>query len=362
MKKTVLVATRKGLFRYNIDAANQNPKLESSDFLGAPVSMVLASLDREDWYAALSHGHFGVKLHRSLDQGQTWEEIPAPAYPKSADTESGESLELIWSLEYAGNNRSQGVWAGTIPGGLFLSEDRGGSWSLNHALWDREERKQWHGGGYDKPGIHSICVNPDDNDHITLGVSTGGVWVTRDGGDSWANKASGMRAAYMPPEKQYEPNAQDAHRIVNCRSNPQTFWCQHHNGIFKSDDNSESWQEIENVLPSVFGFSVAVHPQDPGTAWFVPGVKDECRIPVDGKLVVTRTRDGGNTFEILSRGLPEEPCYDLVYRHGLDINANGDCLMMGSTTGNLWFSSDQGENWQCVSNYLPPIYCVRFVE
>ena len=36
--------------------------------------------------------------------------------------------------------------------------------------------------------------------------------------------------------------------------------------------------------------AVAVHPADPDTAWFVPGISDEHRIPPRGKVVVSRTR------------------------------------------------------------------------
>jgi hypothetical protein len=114
------------------------------------------------------------------------------------------------------------------------------------------------------------------------------------------------------------------------------------------------------VDPSVFGFAVVVHPEDPDTAWFVPGQKDEFRFPVDGRLVVTRTRDGGQSFEKLSNGLPQQHAYDLIYRHGMDIDASGDSIAFGSTTGNLFVTDDQGEHWHCVSHTLPPIYCVRF--
>jgi hypothetical protein len=109
----------------------------------------------------------------------------------------------------------------------------------------------------------------------------------------------------------------------------------------------------------VFGFVVAVHPKDRETAWFVPAVKDECRVPVDGKLVVTRTRDGGKSFETLDGGLPTG-CWDLIYRHALDVDGSGERLAMGSTTGNLWVSEDGGENWDHVSAHLPPIAQVAF--
>ena len=359
MTTVALVATRKGLFKLT-----DQMKLELVEFVGAPVTMLLANKASPTWYAALNHGHFGVKLHRSDDNGANWKEASAPAYPVAEDREKGDSLEYIWSLEYASNDKNNvnALWAGTVPGGLFYSDDGGESWTLNESLWQHKQDTKWFGGGFGNAGIHSICVDPDDASHVSVAVSCAGVWVTRDGGASWENQSKGMRAAFMPPEKQYDPLIQDPHRLVNCPSNTDVFWAQHHNGIFRSTDASASWQEIENVKPSVFGFAVVVHPQNADTAWFVPGVKDECRIPVDGKFVVTRTRDGGRSFDILSRGLPQEPCYDLVFRHGLDIDATGNRLIMGSTTGNLWFSEDQGESWQNLSHYLPPIYAVRFLN
>ncbi len=357
MDTLALVATRKGLFKLDYELS-----LSLIDFAGVPVSMVLASLDHDRWYAALDHGHFGVKLHRSDNAGVSWQEITTPAYPALNDAAEGDSLELIWSLEYASRASKEQLWAGTIPGGLFYSADAGETWSLNKPLWKHKQQMQWFGGGYEHAGIHSICIDPNNEDIIRVAVSCAGVWQSENGGQSWKNKAKGMRAAFMPPEKQFDPNIQDPHRMVQCPSDPGQLWVQHHNGIFKSSDHSESWQEIEKVNPSVFGFAVAVHPRDASTAWFVPGVKDECRMPVDGRFVVTRTRDGGENFETLDRGLPDSYSGDLVYRHGLDIDNSGEQLLMGSTTGNLWFSDNQGEEWQCLSNYLPPIYAVRFLK
>jgi photosystem II stability/assembly factor-like uncharacterized protein len=213
----------------------------------------------------------------------------------------------------------------------------------------------------DRPGIHSICVDPRDARHVSLGVSCGGVWVTRDAGESWQCSATGMWAAYMPPERKFDPNIQDAHRLVQCPDRPDDMWVQHHNGIFRSTDGAANWQDVgTDANPSTFGFAVAVHPRDPDTAWFVPAKKDECRVPVDGKFLVARTRDGGRTFEALRKGLPEAPAYDVVFRHGLDIDKTGDRLAFGSTTGGLWVTDDGGDAWQCVSEHLPQIVCVRF--
>jgi hypothetical protein len=169
-----------------------------------------------------------------------------------------------------------------------------------------------------------------------------------------------MYAEYMPPQRRDDQRIQDVHRMVQCPTHPDALWVQHHNGVFRSTDGARSWQEVTAIRPSKFGFAVAVHPKSPDTAWFVPGIKDERRIPVDGKLVVARTRDGARTFDVLSRGLPQTHAYDLVFRHGLDVDDTGERLAMGSTTGHLWITENGGDSWTLVAGNLPPINCVRF--
>jgi hypothetical protein len=267
---------------------------------------------------------------------------------------------LIWSLEGCGGDKPGTLWAGTIPGGLFRSDDRGESWTLNEPLWNQPGRPQWFGGGYDQPGIHSICVDPRDSDRIIAGVSCAGAWLSEDGGKTWRQSAHGMIAEFMPPEQRMNPDIQDPHRIVQSPSSPDVLWTQHHNGVFRSENGGSEWREITAIKPAKFGFAVAVHPSDADTAWFVPGVKDECRVPVDGALVVARTRDGGRSFETLRTGLPQRDAYDLIYRHGLAVDETGERLAMGSTTGHLWASDDGGDSWVLIAGNLPPIACVRF--
>jgi hypothetical protein len=251
------------------------------------------------------------------------------------------------------------MWCGTIPGGLFRSDDHGASWEIVRSLWDEPSRSEWFGGGYDAPGIHSVSVDPRGPGRLTVGVSCGGAWRTADGGATWKMASVGMRADFMPPERALDPAIQDPHRIARCVSAPDVLWCQHHNGIFRSTDDAVSWYEITEAGPSTFGFAVAAHPHDPNSAWFVPATSDEVRIPVDGKMVVTRTRDGGATFDVLTNGLPQANAYHLVYRHCLDVDETGDQLLLGSTTGSLWWSGDGGDSFTTVSNDLPPITSVR---
>ena len=149
--------------------------------------------------------------------------------------------------------------------------------------------------------------------------------------------------------------------IAWCSARPSRIGCvQHHNGIFISSDGARNFTEIKKAGPSTFGFAVAVHPREPDTAGFVPEIKDEKRIPNEGKLVVTRTRDGAKTFDVLTKGLPQKHAYDVVYRHALALDATGDRLAFGSTTGGLWVSENQGDSWSEITHTLPPVYAVRF--
>jgi hypothetical protein len=359
----LVISTRKGLFVAEPDGASY--RVARAAFVGDNVT--LAMIDpRGGWYAALDHGHFGVKLHRSDDRGATWTEIATPAYPPQPEPHetdaSGKpikwSTSLVWALAPA-LDRDGALWCGTLPGGLFRSDDRGASWRLVEALWFHPSRRAWMGGGRDDPGIHSIAVHPREPNSVTVAISCGGIWRSRDLGATWTNTAKGMRAAYMPPERAYDPDIQDPHYLVQCAMHPHVWWSQHHNGIFRSTDDMATWTEIDKAGPSTFGFAVVADPFDADTAWFIPGESDQKRAPVGGKLVVTRTRDGGKTFDVLDRGLPAEFAYDVVFRHGFSMAADGT-LAFGSTTGNVFASRDRGDTWTAVSHHLPPVHAVTF--
>ncbi|MFN0164439.1 MAG: WD40/YVTN/BNR-like repeat-containing protein [Burkholderiales bacterium] len=361
---TIVLGTRKGLFVVTGEAADW--RIAAHHFAGDPVSQVLIDPRDGAWYAAMALGHFGVKLRRSIDSGATWTEVGAPAFPPKpesgplADDPTPWNVELIWSLAAGGVEESGTLWAGCLPAGLFRSTDSGATWSLCRSLWEHPKRREWMGGGYDHAGIHSLLVDPRDARHLTLAISSGGIWQTRDSGASWELTGRGLKANYMPPELVDDPNVQDPHCVVQCAADPDMLWMQHHGGIYRSVDSGQSWTAIDQAGPSTFGFSVAVDPRNPQRAWFVPAQADACRIPVDARMVVTRTDDGGRSFKVFGAGLPSAKAYHLVYRHALAVAANGCTLAMASTTGGLWISEDAAENWQCVSRDLPPVAAVRF--
>lgn len=356
MSDRLMVSTRKGWFDLR-RREDGSWKVEQTASLSIPVS--IAARDPRDGalFLGLEHGHFGAKLVRSRDDGATWEELAPPSYEGVA---GDKSLKQIWSIGFAGEDQPGVMWAGTVPGGLFKSENNGESWELNMPLHNRPEWELAFGGGFDDPGIHSLNIDPRNSDRIMIAVSVGGLWVTEDGGANWELKCDGMWAEYVPPDEKHEPVMQDPHMLVQCACDPDKHWVQHHNGVFRSTNDLKSWTELQPPV-SNFGFAVAVHPADAETAWLVPAEDDEFRIPVGGKMLVTRTRDGGKTWQELREGLPQESGYHLVYRHAFDVDETGARLAMGSTTGGLWVSDNQGDSWQEVSQHLPPIYAVNFI-
>jgi hypothetical protein len=358
MTDRLFVGSRKGLF----ELARRNGAWDVVDaqFLGDPVSAVLAT--DKYVYAALDLGHFGAKLWRRDGSGK-WSELGVPTYPLKPDDATDDpiawSLGRIWSIVPGGVKGR--LWAGTMPGGLFRSDDDGESWTLTESLWRMPERKQWGsvaGGG--QPGISTVLVDPRNASDIRVGVSTAGVWASTDTGATWKLINQGMYAEYMPPEQSGEPMAQDVHQLAHCRAHPNVVWCQHHNGVFRSEDAGANWREVAAIKPAKFGFAVAAHPKDANTAWFVPAIKDEKRYPVDGKIVVARTRDGGKSFDVLRDGLPQRHAYDIVWRHALAVDDSGERLAFGSTSGGLWISDNGGDRWSAPEARLPPIATVRF--
>ncbi len=364
----LLAGTRKGLFVLHGEGAQAASwPIVAHHFAGDPVTQLLADPRDGAWYAALRMGHFGVKLRKSLDQGATWREISAPAFPAKpgegpwADDPTPWAVDLIWSLAAGGADEPGTLWAGCLPAGLFKSEDGGESWALNLPLWQQPGRRQWLGGGYDHAGIHAVLVDPRDARHVTVAISCGGIWQTFDGGASWTLTATGMRADYLPADSADDQNTQDPHSLVQCNAQPDVLWVQHHCGLYRSTDAGQTWQGIAAPAPSGFGFAVACDPRNPQRAWFVPAQADACRIPVNGQMVVTRTDDGGASFKVLAQGLPQSHAYHLVYRHALVVADDGQTLAMASTTGGLWVSADAGEAWTCLSRDLPPVAVLRFV-
>lgn len=355
---TLLIGTNKGLL--TLDVSSTAATVRRTDFLGAIVSHAIIDPRSGTWWACLDHGHWGRKLHRSTDGGATWHEVAAPKYPAGAELEEGKpaSVSYLWIITPGGADQPNRLYIGTEPGGLFVSDDGGDTFTLVQSLWDHPSRQtSWFGGGRDYAGLCSILVDPRDSAHLTVGISVGGVFESRDSGATWAPRNTGCIATYLP-----DPNAEtghDPHFVVACPADPDVLWQQNHCGVFRSVDGGAHWNPVSQPGgPVNFGFAIAADERSAETAWVIPAVADECRVAINGALTVCRTDDGGKTWTAFREGLPQTDCYDIVYRHALDIH--GDRLAFGTTNGNIYFSEDRGEHWRLLGSHYPPVLSVRF--
>lgn len=352
----LLIGTSKGLVVFQ--RADSTPRAVSSGtstwqvaaihFRGFPVSMVFVDERTGNWWVGLSHQHWGQKLHRSTDQGETWENIAVPNYPDQKTT-----LKKIWCM--ASTGKPEGLWLGTEPGGFFHSQDGGQSFHLVESLWNhpcRQDPAQWFGTGRNLPFIHSIVVDPRNSDHVYLAVSCAGVFETRDGGRSWVPKNKGLKATYLP-----NPNVKighDPHLLLACGQNPDVLWQQNHCGIFRTENGGEIWEDVTDPTGLAdYGFALAVDDENPLRAWVVPATSDVERIAPNLALCVCRTEDGGKSWQAQRSGLPQANCFDIVFRHSL-VRKNG-VMAFGTTTGNVYLSENDGEEWICLSNNLARI-------
>lgn len=361
-KTTLVLGTKKGLLVLE-QGARGDWRSQPLQHPGVHVSLTLFDARTGTLWAGLDHGHWGSKLSRSQDGGRSWTEVAAPKYPDGLTgpcTKKPAALRYIYGLA-AGRKAEPGrLYLGTVPGGLFVSDDDGASWRLDRALFEHPTRGRWGQAGkdFDEPGIHSILVDPRDARRLLTGSSSAGVMGTRDGGETWQPMNKGMTNSYLP-----DPNAEvghDPHFLAHCEREPDVVWQQNHCGVFRSVDGARSWTTISQTDgPVNFGFPIAADATNPERAWVVPATSDQQRCAVDGAMCVARTDDGGRRWQVFRQGLPQQDCYDVAYRHALD--ARGDALAFGTTTGNLYASDDAGESWRCLGTNFPPINSVRFV-
>jgi hypothetical protein len=391
MPDKILLGTKKGTLIFDRKRSGWTPR----PIAHGGMSISYAARDPRDGtlWVAMDLAHWGPKLSRSKDDGATWENLTQIVYPKGArfveqhlptpgqeasqrpTTYKDATLLKVWVLAFGAASQHGVIHAGTLPGGLFTSRDGGDTWGLNLPLWnhasrggdlfagDATSRNDWGGTpaamayGEFVPGIHSVVVDPRNPDHVLVGVSCAGVLGTTDGGKTWRGRNKGMLNDYLP-----DPAADwghDPHFIAQSSGAPDFVWQQNHSGIFVSADGTKTWKRVSKQDIAVhFGFPIAVDAKDGRVAWVVPAIGDDRRMAVGGGLFVARTTDGGESWQALRTGLPQQDAYDVVYRHALD--AEGDRVCFGSTTGNVYVSEDRGESWQCIGNNLPPVHSVRF--
>ena len=351
------IGTKKGLFVAEAQKGRRRFSLRGP--FGSGVAVYSALIDirgKPRIYASSCNAFFGMKVLVSTDLGHKFKETKsAPAFPKK----DGRALANIWSLE-TGKNRKE-LWAGVEPAALFRSEDNGNSWEMVAGISNHKHAKHWH------PGNGGLCLHTivRDGNRVHLGISTGGHYLSEDGGETFNASNDGIGAGFVPDP--YPEFGQCVHKIVSHPDAPGRLYAQNHGGwperpgigVLRSDDHGHTWQSITNGLPSDFGFPIVVHPENPDVVYVMP-LEPMTRTCPEGKPAVWRTENGGHSWKRRNRGLPKKESFFTVLRDAMDIDEHkSPALYFGTTTGQLWMGHEGGEEWSCLFDSLPPILCVK---
>ena len=335
----VYAGTKKGLFVFSNDA-----KWECEvHFQGQSVFSV--GVDNGRVWASPFTEWTGSALMYSDDGGENWvKKETVLAFPEDTDT----ALAKIWQI-VPSNGR---MFFGVEPSALFTSDDDADSWQLCEGLWNHPHREKW------TPGFGGQCLHtiiPLSEQVWVVGMSTGGVYRTEDGGNTWEACNQKIKAPFLPDES--PEFGQCVHKIARDKGTDDRLFLQHHWGVYRSDDAGKTWNSIseERGLPTDFGFGMVT--SNPDTAFIIPIKADEFRVFPDGHCRVYRTQNGGDSWDALSNGLPQENAYDCVLRDSF--TGDGENLAFGTTGGSLYISTDNGDSWEALAEHLPRITCVR---
>lgn len=345
----VMVGTRKGGFLFWSDERRRDWRRKPVH-AGWMVHHMAFDPRDQSVYAATNGEVFGGLVQRSADFGETWkarsEKLDYPA-------ESAHRVRKVWHV-LPGEPDSPGrVYAGVERAGLFQSDDLGETWSPVEGLHGHPTSEQWQPGNGGLC-LHSMAIDPQDPRRLYVGISAVGVFRSDDGGRTWSTKNKGVRADFLPDP--YPEFGQCVHKLRIHPSRPDVLYQQNHCGVYRSDDRGDSWVDISEGLPFRFGFPMAIHAYDPDTVYVVP--HDDNRLVPDGRMTVWRTRDRGATWRPLTQGLPGD-AHLTVLREAMDTDACDRCgVYVGTETGQVFFSRDEGDSWEVLADLLPPVYAV----
>src|SRR5687768_3996781 len=353
----LLVGTMKGGFILRADSSRRTWEVGGPYFPGSAVYAMAfdGRAGRQRIWAGPNSMHWGGLLRTSDDFGKTWTnpEEGNVKFPES----TGEALKQIWQIAPGRESEPDTLYCGVEPAALFVSRDAGVTWSLVEGLWNHPHRALWQPGGGGLC-LHTVVLDPERPNRMAIAISTGGVYLTDDGGATWRASNKGVRAEFLPDK--HPEFGQCVHKVAQSKRRPDRMFLQNHWGLYRSDDRGETWTDIANGVPSDFGFPMAIHPADPDCAWIVPLESDEFRCTPEGKLRVYRTKDAGASWQPLAKGLPQEGAYETVLRDALAVDSLPSTgVYFGTRSGKVFGSADEGESWSNLADGLPPVISVK---
>ncbi len=361
----VLAGTRKGAFIMTSDETRQDWTVEGPLFGGLEMYHLKGSpVDPNRIYASQASEWFGQVMHRSDDGGKTWQTISndftydgVPGTHQWYDgTPHPWEFKRVWHIEPSLTDRDV-VYAGVEDAALFKSIDAGETWTELSGLRTHTTGNTWQPGAGGLC-LHTIILDPTNEDRIFVAISAAGAFRTDDGGETWTPINKGLRSDYIPDE-----DAEVGHCVHNMTmhpSRPNTLYMQKHWDVMRTDDAGELWTEVSDNLPSDFGFPISVHAHEPETIYVVPIKSDSEHFPPDGKLRVYRSRTGGNDWEALTDGLPQENCYVNILRDAMSVDRLDSCgIYFGTTGGQVYCSPNAGDSWLPIVRDLPAVLSVE---
>jgi hypothetical protein len=361
----LLVGTQKGAFTVTGDGSRREWVVEGPFFGGWEIYHLAGSpADPSRLYASQSTGWFGQLIQRSDDGGRTWRAVGNDFLYDGATgthqwydgTPHPWEFARVWHLEPSAGDPDT-VYAGVEDAALFKSTDGGTTWAELAGLRTHRSGPQWQPGAGGM-GVHTVLIDPGDPDRLHVAISAAGVFRSDDGGGSWAPANRGLRSEGIPDGDAEVGHC--VHRITRHPARPDVLFMQKHWDVMRSDDGGDSWREISGNLPTDFGFPIAVHAHQPETVYVVPITSDSEHYPPEGKLRVYRSRTGGDEWEPLGDGLPQEHCYVNVLRDAMAVDDLDPCgIYFGTTGGQVYGSSDGGDRWDTIVRDLPRVLSVE---
>jgi photosystem II stability/assembly factor-like uncharacterized protein len=371
----LLVGTRKGGFIFTSDKDRKKWSVSDILFKGWNVMHIVMDPRSGRLYAAVAHFVFGPTIHYSDDLGQTWQPCAVPprftrpsisgrpggtpeeAYSGHPIPETPEQVLKVWNVEPGRADEPGVLYAGVQPAALFKSTDHGDSWVLNESLYDHPHRGKWNPGAGGLC-LHSIVLDPRDHQRMYVAVSAAGVYRTDDGEQNWQPRNRNVLVDFEG--KSYPEFGQCVHKLALHPSRPEVLFQQNHCGVYRSDNFGDDWIDIgENRLPSRFGFPIVIHPHDPQTIYVMLAESDQFRMSIANQTAVWRSRDSGESWQQITTGFPQES-HVLVLREAMTADPLSPAgLYAGTDTGQLFYSRDDGDHWEILADFLPPIQSVE---
>ena len=361
----LLVGTRKGAFVLTSDGTRSGWDVSGPHFAGWEIYHLKGSpVDPDRIYASQSSGWFGQVIQRSNDGGATWEpadnKFTYDGVPGTHQWYDGTphpwEFKRVWHIEPSLTDPDT-VYAGVEDAAIFRTTDGARSWREMPGLRGHGSGSRWQPGAGGLC-LHTILVDPHSPDRIFIAISAAGAFRTDDGGQTWKAINRGLRSNGIP-----DPDAEVGHcvhRIAMHPSRPSVLFMQKHWDVMRSDDAGDSWREVSGNLPTDFGFAIDVHAHEPETIFVVPIKSDSEHFPPEGKLRVYRSRTGGDEWEPLTTGLPQEHCYVNVLRNAMAVDTLDPCgIYFGTTGGQVYGSADAGDSWTAIVRDLPAVLSVE---